>query len=133
MRVNDLHQIVVAGIDVHCRRHNSPGLKPVASATSVVAPLPWLRLLTGTAVALALTIPYLSIGGAVPWLGGFRSGLVGLIVSLLVHVLVSRLRPSDPAEPERVTELCHAARARTTPPATTGARAGSPEPVTGPF
>ncbi len=84
-------------------------------------------------MALALTIPYLSIGGAVPWLGGFRSGLVGLIVSLLVHVLVSRLRPSDPAELERVTALCHAARARTTPPATTGARAGTPEPVTGPF
>lgn len=90
-------------------------------------------LLVGTAVALALTIPYMSQGGAVPWLEGFGSGLVGLIVNLIVYVVVSYARPSDRAELERVAELFSAARARTTPVGTTGTRAGTSQPVTDPL
>lgn len=72
-------------------------------------------LLAGTAVAVALTIPYMSIGGAVPWLGGLGSGLVGFVVNLIVYVAVSFARRSDLAELERVDELFRAARAPSEP------------------
>lgn len=83
-------------------------------AVPIFAGLVWRRgnktgavsgLLAGIIVAVALTVPYLSAGGAVPWLEGFGSGLVGLAVNLIVYVAVSLLRPSDAAELERVTQL----------------------------
>jgi len=89
-------------------------------------------LLAGTAVALALTIPYMDLGGAVPWLEGFGSGLVGLLVNLIVYVVVSYVRPSDSAELERVAELFSAARARGTAPDTAEIQTGLPKPVTNP-
>lgn len=69
-------------------------------------------LLIGTVIALVLTIPYMDTGGAVPWLGGFGAGLVGLIVNLIVYVLVSFIRRSSDAELARVDGLFRAARAR---------------------
>ncbi|MGP3943711.1 hypothetical protein [Streptomyces sp. 6N106] len=84
-------------------------------------------LLTGSAVALVLTAPYMSVGGAVPWLEGFGSGLVGLIVNLIVYVVASCIRPNDRAEAERVAELFTAARAQGT-----AASARVPEPVSDP-
>ena len=78
-------------------------------------------LIVGAAVALALTLPYLDAGGAVPWLAGLGSGLVGLAVNLVVFVAVSLIRGSDQAELDRVDQLFRAARARST--------AESPMPV----
>lgn len=67
-------------------------------------------LLVGAAIALALTVPYMDNGGAVPWLEGLGSGLVGLVVNLLVFVIVSLVRPSDRTELDRVDQLFRSAR-----------------------
>lgn len=70
-------------------------------------------LLLGTLIALVLTIPYMDAGGAVPWLGGLGSGLVGLVANLIAYVAVSLTHRSNDAELARVDELFRAARART--------------------
>jgi Na+/proline symporter len=67
-------------------------------------------LLVGAVVALVLTVPYMSTGGAIPWLEGLGSGLVALVVNLIVFVYVSLARPSDDAELLRVDELFRSTR-----------------------
>ena len=104
-------------------------------AVPIFAGLVWRRgnktgaqagLLTGIAVAIALSVPYIELGGAVPWLGGFGSGLVGLIINLVVYVGVSCARPSDQAELDRVDQLFAQARSRSIAhvPAGSAARTG---------
>ncbi|WP_190814694.1 sodium:solute symporter family protein [Saccharopolyspora pogona] len=73
-------------------------------------------LIVGAVVALALTLPYMDIGGAVPWLGGLASGLVGLAANLVVFVVVSLVWPSSKAEMNRVDQLFLAAKSGSTPP-----------------
>ncbi|WP_020417289.1 sodium:solute symporter [Amycolatopsis sp. ATCC 39116] len=85
-------------------------------------------LLTGALVALVLTVPYMDVGGAVPWLGGLGSGLVGLVANLAVFVAVSIARPDDAAERHRVDQLFRTARSRTAP-----AGPSAPGPVTSPL
>lgn len=71
-------------------------------------------LVVGSVVALALTVPYMEIGGAVPWLAGLGSGLVGLAANLLVFIAVSLVRASSASELDRVDRLFAAAKARGT-------------------
>jgi hypothetical protein len=78
-------------------------------------------LLVGAVVALVLTVPYMDAGGAVPWLEGLGSGLVGLVANLAVFVGVSVARPSDADELARVDELFRSTREMSP---------GSPQPPT---
>ncbi len=91
-------------------------------------------LLVGAVIALALTVPYMDQGGAVPWLEGLGSGLVGLVANLVVFVAVSLLRASDREELERVDQLFESARepsrspGQTTPIPSAGQIAPAPLP-----
>ena len=91
-------------------------------------------LLVGAVIALALTVPYMDQGGAVPWLEGLGSGLVGLVANLVVFVAVSLLRASDREELQRVDQLFESARepsrspGQTTPVPSAGQVAPAPLP-----
>ncbi|GAA1618789.1 sodium:solute symporter family protein [Kribbella sancticallisti] len=89
-------------------------------------------LLVGAAVALTLTLPYMDIGGAVPWLAGLGSGLVGLVANLVVFVAVSLVRASDRAELDQVDQLFRAARTRISSAGTPESPAGASDPVPDP-
>ncbi|MGW3469476.1 sodium:solute symporter family protein [Saccharopolyspora sp. NPDC000995] len=67
-------------------------------------------MMVGTAVAIGLSITYFSEAGAIPWLAGVGSGLVGLAANLVLYVLCSYLVPTSQAERTRVNELFEHAR-----------------------
>lgn len=118
---------VVAAVIAY-RIYDSPNLAGVTQlayqaiiqlAVPIFGGLAWRRgtregamagLLVGAAVALVLTVPYMDAGGAVPWLEGLGSGLVGLVANLAVFVGVSVARPSDADELARVDELFRSTR-----------------------
>jgi Na+/proline symporter len=68
-------------------------------------------MLVGTAVAIGLTLPYFSAAGAIPWLSGMGSGLVGLAANLVVYVVVACAVPADRGERARIDDLFRDARA----------------------
>ncbi|GAA0514087.1 MULTISPECIES: sodium:solute symporter family protein [Streptomyces] len=67
-------------------------------------------LVAGAVVAIGLSVTYFSEAGAIPWLAGIGSGLVGLAANLVVYVLCSYLVPTSQAERKRVNELFEHAR-----------------------
>lgn len=73
-------------------------------------------MLTGTALSIALTIPYFSQAGTIPWLGGFGAGLIGLAANLIVYLVCSLVLPPSKTEQGRVSELFARARTGIVPP-----------------
>lgn len=67
-------------------------------------------MVLGTTVAIGLTVPYFSQAGAIPWLAGIGSGLVGLLVNLVVYIACSYLVPVTRSEQRRVASLFERAR-----------------------
>lgn len=62
-------------------------------------------MVVGTALAIGLTLPYFDQAGAIPWLSGFGSGLVGLAVNLAVYATLAFALPTPAHERARVAEL----------------------------
>jgi Na+/proline symporter len=103
-------------------------------AVPIFAGLCWKRgnsiaamagMLVGAALSVGLTIPYFSAAGAIPWLSGIGSGLVGLAANLVVYVACSYLFPSSHQERSRVGDLFAQARAGVGVP-----EAATPSPAT---
>lgn len=62
-------------------------------------------MVLGTALAIGLTVPYFDQAGAIPWLSGLGSGLVGLAANLGLYVLLALVLPTSESEKRRVAEL----------------------------
>lgn len=67
-------------------------------------------MVSGTAIAIGLSIPYFATAGTIPWLAGLSSGLVGVAVNLVVYVVCSHAFPSTIHERARVNDLFDRAR-----------------------
>ncbi|WP_416429784.1 sodium:solute symporter family protein [Paenarthrobacter nicotinovorans] len=69
-------------------------------------------MVSGTVIAIAMSIPYFAEAGTIPWLAGISAGLVGVAVNLIVYVACSYAFPSTTLERARVSDLFDRAKAR---------------------
>jgi Na+/proline symporter len=88
-------------------------------------------MLVGSVTAIALTIPYFTTAGSIPWLEGLSSGLVALAANAVVYVVCSYLFPNSAGEQAQIDELFAEAKAGVPLPDTapTHGPAGFPVPA----